>query len=281
MSSPRVLYVTDLAYVANGRVYRDEDLMLSARLGAHLDLALCSPLAAESLMAGFDVVVVRNSGPVIHYRETYDSFRAAAIASGIPVFTELSGRADMIGKQYLVDLSRAGAAVIPTVDRAADLGVLPPMGSYVVKPKLGSDSIGMRTVGATDLASLDLDGSMLVQPTIDFVHEVSFVFVDHEFHYALHAPEPLRRWELQPFAPSEDDLAFAHWFIEWNAVDHGVQRVDACRLRDGTLLLMELEDLNPYLSLDVVDASTVARFVDAMERSIIALASAGQGRAVS
>lgn len=281
MSSPRVLYVTDLAYVAKGRVYRDEDLMLSTRLGEHLDLALCDPRAAESLMAGFDVVVVRNSGPVIHYREAYDSFRAAAIARGVTVFTELSGSADMVGKQYLVDLSRAGAAVIPTVDRPADLGLLPPMGSFVVKPKLGSDSIGMRTVGAADLASLDLDGSMLVQPTVDFVHEVSFVFVDREFHYALHAPDPLRRWELRPFAPSADDLAFARYFIEWNAIDHGIQRVDACRLSDGTLLLMELEDLNPYLSLDVVEDATVDRFVGAMQRSIIALVNAGQGRAVS
>lgn len=276
MSRPNILYVTDLTYTANGRVYRDEDLMLSARLGEHFDITRCDPRAAETLMTGFDGVVVRNSGPVIHYRDEYDSFRVAALKSGIPVFNELSGRADMIGKQYLVDLSRAGAAVIPTVDHRNDLGRLPAADTYVVKPKIGSDSIGMITLADLEPATLQrsgvfLDGSMLVQPTIDFVHEASFYFVDHALHYALFAPEPTRRWKLVPFTPSAGDIEFAQWFVDWNTIDHGIQRVDACRTADGELSVMEVEDLNPYLSLDVVDGATATRFIDAMRRSIEAL----------
>lgn len=63
---PRLLYVSDLGYPAKGRRYCDEDIDLSARLGADFDVALCHPSAAVGLMDRFDVVVVRNSGPVIH-----------------------------------------------------------------------------------------------------------------------------------------------------------------------------------------------------------------------
>ncbi len=268
---PRVLYVTDLTYPARGRRYGDEDVALSARLREHCDLALCHPGDAAALMGSFDVVVVRNSGPVLGYQDVYDDFRARARASGVPVFTELSGKADMLGKQYLLDLAVAGFPVIPTVGRREDLSRLPPADRYVVKPLLGADSVGLEVVSPEELAARDLDG-LLAQPLIDFEHEVSFYFVDRAFSYALHAPDPDARWELEPWRPSAADLAFAQRFIDWNDVDHGIQRVDACRTRAGDLLLVELEDLNPYLSLDRVDDETREAFIGAMTASVLRLA---------
>jgi hypothetical protein len=47
--------------------------------------------------------------------------------------------------------------------------------------------------------------------------------------------------------------------------------VDACRTREGELLLVELEDLNPYLSLDLVDEATREAFVARMTRPLHAL----------
>ncbi|WP_172382956.1 hypothetical protein [Streptomyces sp. MNP-20] len=254
---PRLLYVTDLAYEARGRRYCDEDIQLSARLREHLDdmdVALCHPLDAAALMDGFDLVVVRNSGPVIHYQEAYDAFRDRALRDGVRVYNPLTGRADMAGKQYLVDLTAEGLPVIPTVDRGEDLHRLPEAASYVVKPKLGADSIGLRTVGREELAGLDFaaGGGLLAQPRIDFRYEVSFYFIDDAFQYALYAPRPDRRWELEPYAPTDGDLEFAREFVDWNTLPYGIQRVDACRAPDGRLLLVELEDLNPYLSLDLI-----------------------------
>ncbi len=115
---PHVLYVSDLTYPAKGRRYCDEDIYLSARMREEFDVALCHPLDAQNLMDGFDVVVVRNSGPVIHYPQQYEAFRQAALAADVPVFTQLTGKADMAGKQYLLDLFAAGEPVIPTIDRA-------------------------------------------------------------------------------------------------------------------------------------------------------------------
>ncbi|MDG9719520.1 hypothetical protein [Streptomyces sp. DH24] len=264
---PRLLYVTDLAYPARGRRYCDEDIFLTARLRADFDLALCHPRDAVALMDAFDAVVVRNSGPVLDYQDAYDAFRARAAERGTRVYNQLSGRADMAGKQYLLDLTAAGHPVIPTVDRAEDLHLLPAAGQYVVKPRRGADSIGLRIVPA-DRVRGEISGEVLVQPHVDFAYEVSFYFVDHDFQYALYAPDPGRRWELRPYEPTVADLEFARRFIDWNAIDHGVQRVDACRAPGGALLLVELEDLNPYLSLDALDDTRRDAFVAALTASL-------------
>ncbi|MFF2961551.1 hypothetical protein ACFVT1_22075 [Streptomyces sp. NPDC057963] len=264
---PSVLYVTDLAYEARGRRYCDEDIHLTSRLREEFDVALCHPRDAAALLDGFDAVVVRNSGPVLHHQEAYDAFRARARERGARVYNPLHGRGDMAGKQYLVDLSRDGYPVIPTVDRAADLGLLPGAPEYVVKPKRGADSVGLRFIPEAGLPEGE-DGSVLVQPRIDFRYEVSFYFIDRDFQYALYAPHPDERWVLQPYTPDAADLEFAHTFVEWNALDHGIQRVDACRTVAGELLLVELEDLNPYLSLDRVAQPVREAFVTRMKASV-------------
>ncbi|MFF4867915.1 hypothetical protein [Streptomyces sp. NPDC000961] len=270
---PRLLYVTDLAYPARGRRYGDEDVHLSARLREDFDLALCHPLDAAALMDAFDAVVVRNSGPVLGYRKEYEAFRERARALGTRVYNPLHGRGDMAGKRYLLDLTAAGHPVIPTVDRPGDLDRLPEAASYAVKPRTGADSIGLRFLPYEELAGLAY-GEILVQPRVDFRYEVSFYFVDDLFQYALYAPDPERRWVLEPYEPTADDLAFARRFVDWNTLDHGVQRVDACRAPDGGLLLVELEDLNPYLSLDRVPEAVRARFAEALVRSLRAFLAA-------
>ncbi|MFE5029217.1 hypothetical protein ACFRAO_39490 [Streptomyces sp. NPDC056656] len=266
-SRARILYVTDLAYPARGRRYCDEDIALSARLREEFDVALCHPLDAAALMDGFDAVVVRNSGPVLHYQAAYDAFRERALARGVRVYNALSGKADMAGKGYLLDLTAAGYPVIPTVARAADLRLLPEADEYVVKPLLGADSIGLEFVGREALPGLEFDG-ILVQPRIRFRYEVSFYFVDRTLQYALYAPRSDERWVLEPYEPTDADREFAQKFVDWNTVGHGIQRVDACRTPEGELLLVELEDLNPYLSLHLVDANTRDAFVAAMADSL-------------
>lgn len=109
----KVLFVTDLSYQARGRRYCDEDIFLTSELRESFDLALCHPRDATALMDAFDAVVVRNSGPVLHYQDAFKGFREQAALRGTRVYNPLHGRGDMAGKQYLLDLSAVGHPVIP------------------------------------------------------------------------------------------------------------------------------------------------------------------------
>lgn len=44
----------------------------------------------------------------------------------------------------------------------------------------------------------------------------------------------------------------------------GIQRVDAYRMIDGKLLLMELEDYNPFLSLDLLQPNVKEQFLEGL-----------------
>lgn len=262
MNRTRLLLVTDPTYQARGRVYGAEDTWLAHRLREDFVVASCHPLDAVELMDDAALVLVRNTGASIRFLEQHRAFMAAARARGTRVYNTLDARGDMLGKQYLLDLTRAGYPVIPTVAHPADAHLLGPASGYVTKPMFGSDSIGMRQVAPADLPAVPV--GTLIQPRIDFRYEVSFHFVGRVFHYALHAPDPDRRWELTRYEPSAADLAWAQSFVDWNTMSHGVQRIDGMRTSDGRLLLVELEDHNPYLSLEVLDAATREAFVAAM-----------------
>lgn len=265
-----ILYLTDFAYEARGRRYCDEDIMIADYLRDRFHVATCHPACCEPFEDAADLVVFRNAGPVAGFPDAYGSFRERVATKGLRTYNEFTGKADMAGKQYLLDMTAAGMAVIPTIDNAADLGILPETDRYVLKPKDGADSIGLEFLEEGELAARDLSsGNTLVQPAIDFVYELSFYFVDDHFEYALFAPDKDARWKLVPYDATASDISFARDFIEWNAIGHGIQRVDACRTREGRLLLVELEDLNPYLSLDCLDAATrdcfLRDFADALE----------------
>ena len=245
-----------------------------AQLAREFDIVSVHPRAAARSLVTSDLVVVRNSGPVAGYPEAYAEFRERALASGARVYNELSGRADMRGKLYLLELFGAGFPVIPTATPGA-IDTLPPTPGYVAKPVHGADSIGLAFLSPDDAAAFDAPG-MLLQPRIEMRAELSFVFVDHEYQYALTTTPGLERWELCLHEASDDDLAFARRFIEWNDMRHGIQRVDACRTPDGELLLVELEDLNPYLSLDLLDDPARTRFVAAFTAALHRVLAASQ-----
>ena len=268
---PKLLYVTDLHYPSKGRVYSAEDIYLSAQLSDHFDLVLCDPRVAAVFMADVDLILFRNTGPVLYFQEKYDAFKKEALATGVKIFNELTGKGDMKGKQYLIDLSREGYPVIPSIDNRNEFDRLPPAKQYLAKPIYGSDSIGIEFFTAEQLEKIDVTDK-LIQPVMPFRYEVSFYFINHDFQYALYAPNPEQRWKLERYDASAADIAYARTFIEWNDIDYGIQRIDACRMANGDLLLMEVEDLNPYLSLDLLPNETRDQFVKTLVGALTAFA---------
>ncbi|TDH28576.1 hypothetical protein EXU57_00420 [Segetibacter sp. 3557_3] len=266
-----ILYLTDLYYEAKGRNYYEEDLYITSKLMAHFSVMICHPIQAISFLDRADIVVFRNTGPVIYYKENFNAFLDAVERTGVLTFNSFDGKADIRGKQYLPDLWNAGYPVIPTVDTINDIDKLGKPERYVVKLLDGADSIGMEILTKSELSTV-LPGGKLIQPLLDFEYEVSFYYMNESFQYALYAPDVARRWELRLYDASADDLEFANKFIRWNTLKRGISRVDACRMPDGRLLLVELEDLNPYLSVGLLSEEIRNRFIDDL---VIALETAG------
>lgn len=263
----KILYLTDLNYKAKGRNYCEEDIYITGRLKKHFDVALCDPRNSESFEKDAELIVFRNTGGVSGFKDIYRSFVERVTTNDLKMFNDFSGMADMRGKQYLLELTADKYPVIPTIDNINDINLLPETDGYVIKPKDGADSIGLEFLTNDELAQRGRtdeklsDGSTLIQPAIDFKYEVSFYFINDKLEYAMYAPDKKQRWKLEKYDPTEEDIEFAHRFIAWNDIKNGIQRVDACRTQDGRLLLVELEDLNPYLSVLELDEETRETFI--------------------
>jgi hypothetical protein len=259
----KILYLTDLYYEAKGRNYYEEDLYITKKLKDHFDIVLCHPKNSESFERDVDLIIFRNTGGVSGFKDIYNSFVDRVKNNNLKTFNEFTGKADMRGKQYLLDLTLEKYPVIPTIDTIENIDLLPSIDKYVIKPKDGADSIGLEFLSKNEVMKRNLtNGSTLIQPAINFKYEVSFYFINDKLEYALYAPDKEQRWKLEKYNFSNEDMEFAKEFIDWNGIKNGIQRVDACRTQDGKLLLIELEDLNPYLSVLELDEETRKVFME-------------------
>lgn len=257
----KILYLTDLYYNAKGRNYFKEDLYITEKLTEEFDTALCHPRNSQSFEKDADLIIFRNTGPVIGFEKTYQQFVERVKSNNLKTFNEFTGKADMCGKQYLLDLTLKDYPVIPTIASVENLNLLGECEKYAIKPKNGADSIGLEFISKEELLKRNLKNT-LIQPKVDFEYEVSFYFINDKLEYALYAPNKEKRWELEKYDFTKKDKDFALKFIEWNSIENGIQRVDACRTKDGELLLVELEDLNPYLSILELDEKTREKFMN-------------------
>lgn len=256
-----ILYITNLYYNAKGRNYFEEDLFITSRLKQHFNILIAHPQQAIAFLDSADILVFRNTGSVLGYEEDFKEFLQAVKEKGKLTFNSFDGKGDQKGKQYLLDLQALDYPVIPTVESMADIKALGNPEKFIVKLKNGADSIGMELLSRKELFKAEPEGK-LIQPWIDFKYEVSFYYLNNEFQYAMYAPNKHKRWELSEYNASPADLEFARKFQIWNNMDRGITRVDACRVRDGSLLLVELEDLNPFLSIELLSEEIRDRFIN-------------------
>ena len=256
-----LLYLTDLYYEAKGRKYYEEDLFITSKLKDHFHILIGHPHQAISYLDCADLLVFRNTGSVLGYQDYFREFLEAVREKGVKTFNSFDGKGDLHGKQYLLDLQEIDYPVIPTVESFEDIEKLGDADKFIIKLKNGADSIGMELLTKEELLKLKPTGK-LIQPYIDFEYEVSFYYLNNRFHYALYAPDTSKRWNLTEYEATSEDLEFADKFMKWNNMDRGIVRVDACRLKDGSLLLVELEDLNPYLSIDLLSEEKRKAFMN-------------------
>jgi hypothetical protein len=255
-----VLLLTDFSYQAKGREYFREDVELSCYLRKFFKLCISHIKDIEKVINHVDVVLIRNTGPQVFHHKELMTLRNR---SDLIIFNDLSGKGDINGKYHLLELFRSGFPVIPTFESKNELGKFGFFDNYLLKPLDGADSSGVKIVSHKELIKEECR-NVFLQPLVEFEYEVSFYFIGKQFYYSLYTPNPQKRWELKPYEASREDVEFALKFINWNTCKFGIQRVDACRLRDGTLLLMELEDYNPFLSLDLLQKKVKEFFLEAL-----------------
>lgn len=259
-----VLLLTDFSYQAKGREYFREDVELSCYLRKFFNICISHINDIEKVIDQVDAILIRNTGPQTFHQE---QLKALKSRGDIILFNDLSGKGDLTGKYHLLELFLSGYPVIPTFNSKEELQKFGTYERYLLKPLDGADSCGVKILNNEDL-EIEVCDNVLIQPLMEFQYEVSFYFIGKQFHYSLYAPNPQKRWELEPYNASQEDVEFALKFINWNTCKFGIQRVDACRLKDGKLLLMELEDYNPFLSLDLLPWEVKKQFLEALGISL-------------
>lgn len=198
-------------------------------------------------------------------------FYAQAEAQNWPVYSELAANCDRSGKDYLLRLQAAGMPVIPTIDRLDALAKLPITSHYISKPKFGFSSFACEVVAREQLAARHFT-DRVVQPLLDFAREISFYFVDGQLQYTLSFGDKLRAngwYDQLNYTPTAAEIAFAQRFVEWTGVRHAVQRIDALQLNDGSLLLLEIEDNWPYLSLPQLPQAEQIKILQAIRDALV------------
>jgi hypothetical protein len=301
-TKPRMTLVTNYEYVANGRDYAKEDLHLQAAMRKR-GLSVTSIHPDDLTEADFDssdVVLWRNTGPVTTHKGSLDRWRkfqadgkdGGKLANNL----QLKGDVSPTGKKYLHDLSRVGGypaldtmyvgEMLDAVDSGVGCGTCPIPASLqatplMIKPIDGADSVGIqRLSGASALRELarcnPSKRNYLVQRAVEFDYEVSFYFVGTTCVYALRSGGPEARWEMSEYSAARNestwaaDMDFAARLMAWNGSSRGVVRVDGVReARTGELFLMEIEDYNPYLSLDLLDEAKREGFYDVLAHSLL------------
>jgi len=259
-----VLLLTDFSYQGKGREYFREDVGLSIFLRKFFNVCISHVNDIEKIVDAADAVLLRNTGPQIAHQKQLTKLRNR---SDLILFNDLLGKGDINGKYHLLELFRAGFPVIPTFASKNEILEFGAFERYLLKPLDGADSHGVKILNRAELLQQPCQ-NLLIQPLVEFQYEVSFYFIGKQFYYALYAPNPKERWQLKSYSASKEDIDFALKFINWNSCKSGIQRVDACRLPDGNLLLMELEDYNPFLSLDLLQAPVREQFLEALCSSL-------------
>jgi glutathione synthase/RimK-type ligase-like ATP-grasp enzyme len=167
-------------------------------------------------------------------------------------------------KTYLKDLASRGANLIPTLwidhmSEASYRNAFSELGEtrLVFKRQVGAGASGQHLLNSGDPAP-KMPHPMMVQPflpTIQTEGELSFIFIGGELSHALIKRAKPGDYRIQStyggqeetVEPSRTDLHAARAVLETLDEPPLYARVDMLRHPDGSLLLMELELIEPYL----------------------------------
>ena len=228
--------------------------------------------------AAFDLVVLMYTWGYVVRRDRFLAW-AATVARHTPLVNAEPVVRWNSDKTYLGDLAAAGIPIVPTTWVPPGAPWRPPARDYVIKPTVASGGIGAARYVAqrVDVAERHVDGlheqgrTAMVQPylpTVDTEGETALVFFGDRFSHAIAKQGLLEAdagpiyglWERQvisPRTPRPDQLVLAERALRFVHERFGrtaYARVDLVDGDDGRPVVIELELIEPSLSLDLAPA---------------------------
>ncbi|MGD8325784.1 MAG: hypothetical protein PVF65_02615 [Sphingomonadales bacterium] len=211
----------------------------------------------------FDAVII---GTCWDYQDRFDEFldKLDCISQQTALFNPLSLIKWNADKSYLKDLEQRGARIIPTLfhsqlrpEHIEDAFQHFDCGQLVVKRQVGASSEGQFLL-RRNAPLPQFNKAMMLQPfmpTIESEGEISFIFIGNRFSHAVLKTPAQDDYRIQSayggrehhLTPSPADIQSAQEVLKHLDEDTLYARVDMLRGEDGTLYLMELELIEPYL----------------------------------
>lgn len=177
---------------------------------------------------------------------------------------------DGSGKEYLMEFYHKNLKVIPTTDDI-DEALSWNKSEYVLKEKdsFGS-SIGQAYVLKDELKEKFNKDKYLIQPKLKFKSEVQTYFINSKLMYAFEYipskypvyPDPIY------IKLSKEEEKLATLFSSLSNIKYGMKRVDFLRLEDNSLVLLEIEDNAPHMSLEELDEKYRNKVIDEYVKGI-------------
>jgi hypothetical protein len=217
--------------------------------------------------AQFDAAVI---GTTWDYPDRLEEFfgQLDHIASYIPLFNDPETVRWNARKTYLAELQQRGAPVIPSlwfdhVDQAAldqAFAHFSDADKLVFKRQVGANAEGQYILTRGEPLP-EMPEPMFVQPfrpAILTEGEMGYIFIDGELSHATQKQAKLGDYRVQsgyggfdiPVTPDARDLQTAQEIIRFVTPTPLYARVDLVRGPSGTLELMEMELIEPFLYVD-------------------------------
>jgi len=268
MPKKTILLLTD---IANGE---SEDLITAKYLESKYDVIISNLEDAEKYEDSVDLILVRNTWPsdkknAGNYNQLKQDFWKRVKDKKLNIYGGTDRFGDHSGKDYLIELFRKGYPVIPSIDSIKDIELLPKSDKYLIKPKDGFSSIGVKILTRKKLLEQN-PKEYIIQPFVKFTSEISFYFIGSDLIYCLSfSPSKIPDWPMPSiYIPTKEEIELVNRFVAWNKMANGIQRIDMIKTQQGEFLLLEVEDESPYFSLTEINETKKDKFLKHLERSL-------------
>jgi len=239
----------------------------------------------------FDIALIRSTWDYIDEAPRFLDVLSQIEASSCRLFNPLNAVRWNIDKNYLFDLERAGAPIVPTYLTSnstpialQEMFIAKKWNTAILKPTLGGGGANSYKVASVEINSTlqnlkdrKPEQDYLIQPFIESVRtegEWSFIFFNRKLsHVLLKKPAPndyrvqgIYGGTVEIVEPQPPDLRQAEAILAALPFDLLYARLDLVRV-DGVLSVMEVELIEPILSFNLVPEG-VERFVNAVKDSL-------------